>query len=452
MKKHTFHKINALLLSLLMLLVSTNANAAMEGIIRVSVASDGTQGDGNSRITSIYSGPALSTDGRYIAFESSATNLVSGDTNGYSDIFVKNLRTGIVRRVSVNSSGTQGNDDLYGVSISGDGRYISFLSHSNNLVAGDTNGMKDIFLHDVQTETTIRVSVASDGTQSNGQSLSCSISADGNYVAFEFAASNLVNADLNGKIDIFIHNLQNGITSLISLATDGITQGNEKSYDPSISGDGRFVVFVSNASTFVIGDSINNDVFVNDRNTGITTIVSKASNGSIGDTQSNEPEISQNGRFITYTSYNDLVSGDSNHQADVYLYDMLEDKTTLVSVSSTGMQGDSSSFRSSVSTNGRYVVFVSGSDKLVDGDTNWMSDVFIHDMLTGETSRLSEGLDGAEPNWDSGFNSISADGNVIAFESGANNLVIGDTNGLGVRDVFIRNRVLFDFFLPFIKQ
>jgi Tol biopolymer transport system component len=177
-----------------------------------------------------------------------ASNLVSGDTNDARDIFVKDLQTGTTKRISVASDGTQGNNyDSYNASISADGRYVTFYSDATNLVSGDTNDAGDIFVKDLQTGTTNRISVASDGTQGNGNSNIPSISANGRYVAFESGASTLVSGDTNGSSDIFVKDLQTGTTKRISIASDG-TQGNGNSYSPSISADGRYVAFVSDSS------------------------------------------------------------------------------------------------------------------------------------------------------------------------------------------------------------
>ena len=167
-------------------------------ITRDSVASDGTEGnDGSYR-------PSLSSDGRYVAFHSSTSNLVAGDTNGVADIFVHDRRMGKTSRVSTASDGTEGNNNSYDPSISSDGRYVAFYSYAANLVAGDTNGVADIFVHDRLTGETARVSTASDGTEGNNDSYDPSISSDGRYVAFESWATNLVAGDTNGRRDIFV--------------------------------------------------------------------------------------------------------------------------------------------------------------------------------------------------------------------------------------------------------
>ena len=247
------------ILVVLAALLATQALAAAGDTTRVSVASDGTQGNRQSIFSSI------SADGRYVAFKSFANNLVSGDMNGTWDIFVHDRQTGATTRVSVASDGTQGNNSSESASISGDGRYVAFESFASNLVSGDTNGTWDIFVHDMQTGATTRVSVASDGTQGNSSSEFASISSDGRYVAFESFANNLVSEDTNGPgWEIFVHDMQTGATILVSVASDG-TQGNDFSRSASISGDGRYVAFKSFANNLVSGDTNGTwDIFVHE--------------------------------------------------------------------------------------------------------------------------------------------------------------------------------------------
>lgn len=186
--------------SALFISVSQVASAPSAGITtRVSVASDGTQA--NAHVDSFE----ISGAGRYVAFATSANNLISGDTNNTMDVFVHDRQTGQTTRVSVASNGAQQNGDAYACAISSDGRYVAFDSYASNLVSGDTNGVPDIFVHDRQTGQTTRVSVASDGTPGNLDSAGASISDDGRYVAFSSWANNLVSGDTNNFYDIFVH-------------------------------------------------------------------------------------------------------------------------------------------------------------------------------------------------------------------------------------------------------
>ena len=410
---------------------------------RVSVASDGSQSNGFSWW------PSLSADGRFVAFHSEATNLVPGDTNGYGDVFVHDRQTGVTTRVSVASDGTQGNSSSWLSSISANGRFVAFLSWASNLVPDDTNGYCDVFVHDRQTGTTTRVSVASDGTQGNGSSQACTISSDGRFVAFYSAASNLVRDDTNGFIDIFVHDRQTGGTSRVSVASDG-TQSNGDSYAPSISADGRFVTFESEAFNLVPGDTNGcRDVFVHDRQTGVTTRVSVTSNGTQSTGASGTASLSADGRFVAFRSWaSNLVPGDTNAYSDIFVHDRETGVTTRVSVASDGTQGSGESRRPSVSADGRFVAFLSWASNLVPDDTNGAVDVFVAEwrgrscdqLAAPSLTRISVASDGSQSNGFSARSSISADGRYVAFYSAATNLVLDDTNGCF--DVFIHDRLM----------
>jgi Tol biopolymer transport system component len=401
---------------------------------RVSVASDGTQGNDESRW------PSISADGRYVAFVSDASNLVPGDTNGVRDVFVYDRQTGQTTRVSVASDGIQGNDGSGSPSISADGRYVVFASTADNLVPEDTNSVGDVFIHDRQTGQTSRVSVSSDGTQGNGVSYNPSISADGRYVAFASAANNLVPGDTNNMVDIFVHDRQTGQTSRVSVASDG-TQGNIHSTGPiSLSAGGRYVAFGSGANNLVPDDTNGSvDIFVHDRQTGQTSRVSVASGGAQGNSFSDFPSISADGRYVAFQSNaSNLVPDDTNGWSDIFVHDRQTIMTSRVSVASDGTQGNYWSWQPSISADGRYVAFTSFADNLVPGDTNGYLDIFVHDLQTGQTSRVSVASGWTQGNGDSNRASISADGYHIAFHSEASNLVPDDTND--VQDIFVHER------------
>jgi Tol biopolymer transport system component len=234
---------------------------------RLSVDSGGVQGNGNS-----YS-PSTSIDGRYVAFHSHASNLVPGDTNGFYDVFVHDRITGATERVSVSTAGVQGNGDSsygYTPSISSDGRYVAFSSLATNLVSGDTNTFSDVFVRDRQNGTTERVSLDSGGAEGNGDSVAPVISGDGRYVAFESFASNLVAGDTNGTWDVFVRDRLAGTTERASVDSSA-AEANGQSHWPAISSDGRYVAFQSYASNLVAGDTNGfADVFVHDRLNGMT--------------------------------------------------------------------------------------------------------------------------------------------------------------------------------------
>jgi Tol biopolymer transport system component len=361
----------------------------------VSVSSAGVQGNSSS-----YGTPSISADGRYVAFYSPASNLVSGDTNGSVDIFVRDRQTGTTELVSVSSSGVQGNGSSYSPSISADGRYVAFYSLASNLVTADTNLYEDVFVRDRQAGTTERVSVSSAGAQGNSSSYTPSISADGRYVAFRSYATNLVSGNVNGYSDIFVRDRQTGTTTRVSVANAGY-EGNNDSSSPSISADGRYVAFASLASNLVSGAGDTNgveDIFVRDRQTGTTERVSVSSAGTQGNGASSSPSISADGRYVAFYSLaSNLVSGDTNGTFDIFVRDRQTGTTELVSVSSSGVQGNSASSSPSISADGRYVAFYSPASNLVSGDTNGSADIFVRAEL-GPTpdpwSSLGGGLGG----------------------------------------------------------
>jgi len=297
---------------------------------RISWGSDETQPDSGS-----YS--SVSADGRYVAFYTTASNLVPGDTNGTFDVFVRDRLTGTVDRVSIASDGTQGNGDSVWPAISADGRYVAFHSHASNLVPGDTNQTWDVFVHDRVTGATERVSVASGGVEVFGISLSPAISADGRYVAFHSGAPNLVPDDpIEGSYDVLVHDRVTGTTERISVGIGGVPPDAD-SYHPAISSDGRYVAFYSFASNLVAGADANgantSDVYVRDRMTGTTERVSVASDGTQGNKESLWPSISADGRYVVfYSNASNLVPWDTNGSYDVFLRDLVTGTTERTSV------------------------------------------------------------------------------------------------------------------------
>jgi Tol biopolymer transport system component len=400
---------------------------------RVSVSSTGAQANAPS-----YS-PSISADGRYVAFVSFASNLVPG-SNTSDNVIVHDRQTGSTSLVSVSSTGAQPNSASHDPSMSADGRYVAFDSVASNLVPGDANGNEDVFVRDQQTGTTSLVSLSSTGAQANSGAYEPAISGDGRYVVFTSYASNLVPSDTNATADVFVRDRQTGTTSRVSVSSTG-AQGNLQSFSgaAAISADGRYVAFESFASNLVPGDTNGReDVFVRDRQTGTTTLVSVSSTGVQGNAASLIPSISADGQHVVFESKaSNLVSGDADGCRDVFVHDLLTRITSLVSVSSTGTQGDHASLDASISADGRYVAFDSTSPNLVAGDTNYKEDVFVRDRQTGITRRVSLSNAGSQGNQGGAFPSISADGQQVAFDSFSSNLVPGDTNGTW--DAFVRD-------------
>jgi WD40-like Beta Propeller Repeat len=399
---------------------------------RLSVNSSGIEANAWSQ------NPSISADGRFVAFENGADNLVPGDTNGASDVFVHDRLTNLTTMVSVNSAGIPGDWSSIRPVISADGRFVAFQSFASNFVPGDTSHGNHVYVHDRQTGETTRVSVNSSGVKGGTDSFWPSISADGRFVAFGSWANNLVPGDTNKRDDVFVHDRQTGETTRVSVDSAGV-QGNEFSYHPSISADGRFVAFESKATNLVLGDGNRKiDVFLHDRQMGITTRVSITSSGSQGNSASFRPSISADGGFIAFESWADnFVPGDTNGR-DVFVHNRKTGETTRVSVSSAGRQANRASSRSTISADGRFVGFMSQATNLVPGDTNGQRDVFLHDRQTGVTARVSLDSAGTQGNQQSNYPFLSADGRSLVFISRADNLVPGDRNGTD--DVFVRDQ------------
>jgi len=400
-----------------------------------SVSSTGVLGFSYSQEASI------SANGRFVAFQSWSDNLVSGDYAQYLDIFVHDVLTGETNRVSVSNSGVEANADSTNPAISADGRYIAFQSKASNLVNGDTNNRADIFVHDRLTGTITRESVSSSGIQGNNNSGSPSMSGDGRYLVFWSTASNMVSGDANDKGDVFIRDRQSGETSRISVSSTGVG-ANDWSSNPSVNVDGRYVVFTSIANNLVDDDTNGfQDIFVHDRKNGETTRVSVSSNGVEGNKVSSSPVISADGRFIAFASASTNLVGEVSNYYQIFVHDHLTGETTRVSNSLTGGAANLGCDSPSISANGRYVAFESDASNLVVGDPYTGSlDIFVHDRQTGDITLVSVSSNGVMGNKKSTGPSISADGMKIAFESFSTNLDPTITDDNDEPDIYVHDR------------
>jgi Tol biopolymer transport system component len=411
---------------------------AAQSTQRVSLSSAGAEGNASS-FTHERIDAAISADGRFVAFWSLASDLVEDDTNGVADVFVRDRDTGVTQRVSVSSSGGQGNAESRDPSISADGRYVAFWSHATNLVPGDTNGRADGFVYDRDTATLVRASVDSSGAQASNHSFFPTISADGRFVAFESSAPDLFAGDENGIGDIFVRDLLAGRTERVSVGSGG-AEANGESALAAISPDGRYVAFESFATNLVAADTNGRrDVFIRDRQTGSTDAASVGSAGVLGNGDSRAPAISADARFVAFESAaTNLVPGDTNGRHDVFLRDRQDGVTLRMSVGSAGSQANGDSLNPSISADGELVTFTSLATNLVPADTNLSDDVFLRDRLTSTTVWVSVASAGTQAHGQSADGSISADGTRIVFTSTAGNLQPGDTNDTW--DVFVRER------------
>jgi Tol biopolymer transport system component len=446
--------------------------------VRISVSSLGTQANNNSSLNMNVGG--ISDDGRYVAFQSVASNLVLGDTNGASDVFVHDNSTGTTTRVSVNALGVQGNGNSYWAGISADGTKVAFASEATNLVASDTNGYSDVFVKNLSTGAVTLVSVSSLGAQGNGDSaqrllgneivpIRAAISGNGNRVAFPSFATNLVAGDTNGISDIFVRDIAAGTTTRVSVSSLGAeavdTLGFIGNRHPAISDDGNVVAFTSGALNLVPGDTnAIKDVFVHVMSSGLTERVSVSNLGTQGygelDFNTNEgASLSDDGRYVAFWSgaHGILVPdlNDNPFGNDVFVRDRTLGTTTLESVSALGVQGvgvEIGSYWPDISSDGSMIAFSSDAPNLVPGDTNNTSDVFVRVRATNKITRVSVSSSGAQSTCDVAVHleacsigvamsdpqpagsGTTPDKIFVAYTSWSADLVAGDTNGF--MDVF----------------
>lgn len=374
---------------------------------------------------------ATSKSGRFVAFASTASNLVPNDTNRASDVFVRDLVNGTTRRVSVSSAGRQGNAKSVQPTISANGRVVAFVSVATNLVRRDTNRETDVFVW--TRGRTLRVSVGPRGRQANGASLQPAISADGSDVAFESQSTNLVPGDTNRKMDVFRHSTgRAGNTVRLSVGAGGL-QANGSSFGPTLNANGDTVAFMSAAANLVSGDTNTaRDVFV--RRAGETLRVSVASDEEQGNADSSDPAITAGGGVVAFASEaSNLVGRDTNGDSDVFVRVIATGTTEVASVRNGNTQNGASD-NPAISHNGTIVVFTSTARRLVNNDTNGVADVLARNRGTDQNRRVSLGSGDRQANGPSDNPVVSGLGNKVAFDSLATNLTARDGNRK--RDVF----------------
>ena len=338
---------------------------AQEIITHISINIEGENGNSHSQA------PTLSADGRYIAFHSDANNLVPNDNNGFTDIFVYDRRLKQMNRINGSSEGTEGNFVSFFPALSANGRYVAFQSDASNFMPEDDNHTTDIFVHDRETNATQIVSVSSKGKQGNSTSSEPVTSADGRYIAFHSYATNLVSKDTNKRVDVFLHDLETGETTRVSVKGKNI-QAKGASFGAAISTDGGYIAFTSEATN--------------------------------------------------------LVTGDKNKKTDVFVRDLENRNTIRVNINNSGEEGEGDSFDASISADGRYIAFGSRATNLVTDDTNGVEDIFVHDRQTGETSRVSINSQGQQAEGASFSATVSSDGRYVVFNYDAGNLFEEDDN------------------------
>jgi hypothetical protein len=415
--------------------------------VLVSKAPDGTVGDqqsGRSQDngnTSRQGRGALSRDGRFGVFVSQAANLVGGDTNGFVDIFVYDALSASVQRVSVSNSGEQANAPSDDPSISGDGRFVVFQSRADNLVPDDTNGAQDVFLHDLVTHRTERVSTSSTAEQGDLESWNAVVSDGGRYVAFASRSQNFTGFEGPSgwaPSQVVLKDRLTGTLELVSVAADG-GDPSGWAFEPDITPDGRYVTFGSWSSNLVVGGDNGRNIYIRDRQSGQTELVSVSSTGAHGNSGSYEARVSADGRYVTFiTSATNLsdVEDLSGQTYDILLRDRITRTTQTVSVTNSGRPARYYSDDASISDSGRFISFYSSDDLAQDGAGGG---VFVHDRGRKTTTRASIKADGT-PAGTYGYlsQSISGDGRLVLFAVEGTALDPADTNGVG--DIYLRDR------------
>jgi RHS repeat-associated protein len=413
--------------------------------------------------------PTMSTDGQLIAFKSRADNLVPNDFNNRDDIFVYDRSRNTTQLVSVGRNGFSGNNESYNPIISPDGRYVAFTSAASSFVAESTSSRAQVYVRDLQTQTTRMVSLRSDKTAGgNGNVGQATFSGDGRHLLFTSNADNLVAGVTTKETNLYWHDLDTGITDIVSVAQDNVTGASVatggQTYALSdvnykLSFDGRYATFFSPDAAKVAGvidANGTNDLFVRDMKTRTTRLVNFDSLGLTTSDQGVDAGgaqvgISNDGTKVLFVSTSkNLGTTATNGSANVYVRDLVTNTTELVSVS-VGGGGDASGVRPTMTPSGRYVAFVSGSDNLVATDTNGRSDIFLRDLLLDTTTLISANAAGTGSanaasgqgeyffDFSGGYAPISADGRYVGFVSIATDLTLDADGNAGERDVYYRD-------------
>src|SRR6266511_3924965 len=383
--------------------------------------------------------PAISADGRWVAFLSGATNLTTDASGTNVLVYVYDRVTRLITLVSRSTTGVLPNADCTDVRLSGDGHFVVFVTSARNLIVNDNNGAADVFLFDRDLSRLELVSTPGTGV-GNADSDSPAISADGRYVVFASAASNLISGDNNGWRDIFLRDRQARTTTRVSVSSSG-AQATFPSDVPNISGDGRYITFLSIASNLVAEPYVfAYHLYVRDRTLATTERLSKNSSGQPGNDHSGLSSLSADGRYIAFeSSANNLLPGDTNDAVDVFLWNRGPPRVLQrMSVANNGVQADQSCWVPFLTGNGRHVLFFSESTTLCAQDDDPVHDIFSYDRLAAKLSRLSYNHAGHSGSDASFLPVASADGQFVAFASWAWNLAPAEGNG--ALDVFFLDR------------
>jgi Tol biopolymer transport system component len=397
--------------------------AAAEGATGGAVEADG-----------MTTAPTFAPDGSAVAFVSDASNLVDGDTNGVSDVFLRDLATGRIERVSVYGSGVPSTEASLAVAFAGTPDVVLFVTLAR-LDPADRNDHFDLYLRDRARGVTRRLVASHDGGDPDGDLYRVEASRDGRYAVFGSAATNLVAADRNGKDDVFRVELATGRVERMSVR-DGGGESDGHSVNPAISPDGTRVAFLSDSATLVDGDTNQaQDVFLRDTRTGRTCRISVASDGVESDWHSGNPAFGTDDLIAFDSGATNLVPGDRNDAWDVFVHDLRDGSTVRVSSRPDGTDADDGSAAGALSADGRRVAFTSMASDLDPADGDPVEDLFVRLLDGGPTVRVSRPLERPLNDGVSGVPAFSPDGERVVFASESSALVAGDTNG--VMDVFL---------------
>lgn len=410
------------------------ASTLPTGFTRVSQTGAGVQGGTGS------SGGAMSLNADIVAFDTESSNLISGDTNGSHDVFVKHLLTGALELVSATPTGGVGDDHSFSPSVSEDGRYVAFYSEAT--LTGTGSSKSQVFLRDLVTDQTVLVSEGVGGLPGNGGSGNPSMSADGRFIVFDSTANDLVpNDSYDSQSGVYVWDRLDSSIRKLSLTPAG-NDPDGSSLSPGISRDGSIVAFESSAPDLVSADTNGvNDIFTVPTAGGSATRVSVGAAGAQSASHSQGGVLDGDGTRVLFTSTgDDLVSGDTNGVRDLFMRDLETGTTSRVSVSTSGTEGNGSTDGGfSISEDGQTIAFSSSATNLSGTDTNFSRDVFVRDLHSGMTKMISyKGSDEVGDFWSDGP-TISADGGIVAFVTGAENLVEPDANG-SWGDVLLRDQ------------
>lgn len=413
----------------LILAMSGTSYAANNTTQIISISNNGLQGNQGSFDA------VMSADGRFIAFSSDANNLVTGDTNGFRDVFVKDRFLNITERVSISTSGQEGDHNSQEPDISADGRYVIFTSFASNLIGGGVNsGQPQLYVRDRLLGTTELLSISPDGNPGDGWTQSGSINADGRFVVFISSSTNLMASATEGQYEVFVRDLVLNVSERVSISNDGSISGG-CGWPPSISGNGRFVAFVSWAPLDGV-DDLWADLFVYDCQLKTISKIAHQFHWDEGMSQIYQTSLSADGRYLAFVNRPFIIYGapdfdDPNYwhyyNENIFLLDRVSGNIKKVSVSSSGVWGNYGSSEPYISADGRYLVFKSFASNLVVGDDNNAPDIFLCDLQSGTIQRVVESpLDYVG---DSQFNpSLSPLGNYLLFNTDADDIVSGDSN------------------------